>query len=149
MTSPRERLASTIKVGKSTLKVLIDEDVFFNFALFFASRDSKLLKRYAKKLETIKANSIVRWTSFSKDESIRKRTTFRLTNVLATSCQATRFATIAKQMLSKITNSLNETTMRFQAIQDSCNAILDVNSTIVVNVYAFLKDIVKFASKST
>jgi glutathione peroxidase-family protein len=58
--SSRERLTSTIKASKSTLKILINKDVFFNFALFFASRDSKLLKRYAKKLETIKANLIVR-----------------------------------------------------------------------------------------
>jgi len=60
ITSSRERLASTIKASKSTLKILIDENSFFNFALFFVSRDSKLLKRYAKKLKTIKTNSIVR-----------------------------------------------------------------------------------------
>ncbi len=60
MTSPRERLALTIKIDKSTLKILVDENAFFNFALFFVLRDSKLLKRYAKKLEIIKANSIVR-----------------------------------------------------------------------------------------
>jgi len=60
MTSSRERLASTIKTSKSTLKILIDEDVFFDLALFFALRDSKLLKRYAKKLKAIKTNSIVR-----------------------------------------------------------------------------------------
>ncbi len=60
MTLSRERLILTIKVDKSILKILVDEDAFFNFALFFASRDSKLLKRYAKKLETIKANLVVR-----------------------------------------------------------------------------------------
>ena len=60
MTSLRERLTLTIKTSKSTLKILIDEDVFFDFILFFALRDSKLLKRYAKKLKTIKTNSIVR-----------------------------------------------------------------------------------------
>ncbi len=60
MTSSRERLASTIKTSKSTLKILVDENVFSNLALFFVLRDSKLLKRYAKKFETIKANSIVR-----------------------------------------------------------------------------------------
>jgi len=60
MTSSRERLASTIKVGKSTLKILIDKNAFSNLALFFVSQDSKLLKRYAKKLEAIKTNSIVR-----------------------------------------------------------------------------------------
>jgi len=60
MTSSRERLASTIKASKSTLKILVNENAFFNLALFFVSRDSKLLKRYAKKLETIKANSIMR-----------------------------------------------------------------------------------------
>jgi len=89
MTSPRKRLASTIKASKSTLKILVDEDAFFNFALFFASRNSKLLKRYAKKLKTIKANSIVRSTSFSKNESIRKKIVSRLTNVLITNRQAT------------------------------------------------------------
>jgi len=55
----RKRLASTIKVDKSTLKILVNKDVFFDLALFFVLRDSKLLKCYAKKLETIKANSIV------------------------------------------------------------------------------------------
>ncbi len=50
-------------------------------------------------------------------------------------------------MLSKMTNSSNETTTHFQAIQDSCNAILDVDFIIVVDVYALLKNIVKFASK--
>jgi len=60
MTSSRERLALMIKTSKSILKILIDKDAFFDSILFFASRDSKLLKRYAKKLETIKANLIVR-----------------------------------------------------------------------------------------
>jgi len=60
MTSSCERLALTIKASKSTLKILINKDVFFNLALFFVSRDSKLLKRYAKKFETIKTNLIVR-----------------------------------------------------------------------------------------
>ncbi len=149
MTSPRKRLASTIKASKSTLKILVDEDAFFNLALFFASRNSKLLKRYAKKLKTIKANSIVRSTSFSKNESIRKKIVSRLTNVLITNRQATRFATIARQMLSKMTNSSNETTTRFQAIQDSCNAILDIDLIVVINIYALLKNIAKFANKST
>ncbi len=54
-----KRLVSIIKASKSTLKILIDKNVFFNFALFFALRNSKLLKRYAKKFEIIKANSIV------------------------------------------------------------------------------------------
>jgi len=59
ITLSRECLASTIKVNKLILKT-IDENVFSNLALFFALRNSKLLKRYAKKFETIKANSIVR-----------------------------------------------------------------------------------------
>jgi len=54
-----KRLVLTIKVDKSILKILINEDFFFNFALFLVSRDSKLLKRYAKKFETIKTNLIV------------------------------------------------------------------------------------------
>ncbi len=37
ITSFRERLASTIKISKSTLKILIDENVFFDFTLFFVS----------------------------------------------------------------------------------------------------------------
>jgi len=86
MTSFCERLASTIKASKSTLKILVDKNVFFDLALFFVSRDSKLLKRYAKKLKTIKANLIVRRISFSKNESIRKKIVSRFTNVLATSC---------------------------------------------------------------
>jgi len=85
MTSPRERLASTMKAGKSTLKTLVDEDASSNPALFFASRGSKLLERYAKKLEAIKTNLTMRWISFSKDESIRKETTPRLIDALATS----------------------------------------------------------------
>ncbi len=52
-------------------------------------------------------------------------------------------------MLNKITNSLNETTMRFQATQDSCNAIFDVDLIVVINIYALLKNIVEFANKST
>ncbi len=60
MTSFCEHLASTIKASKSTLKILIDENVFSNLALFFVSRNLKLLKRYAKKFEAIKTNSIVR-----------------------------------------------------------------------------------------
>ncbi len=55
-----ERLVLTIKANKSTLKILINKNVFFDLALFFALRDSKLLERYAKKFKTIKANSIVR-----------------------------------------------------------------------------------------
>jgi len=39
-------------------------------------------------------------------------------------------------MLNKITNSSN-------------NAIFNINFTIVINIYAFLKNIVKFASKLT
>jgi len=54
-----ERLALTIKLDKSTLKILIDKNILFNFVLFFVLRNSKLLKCYAKKFETIKANSIV------------------------------------------------------------------------------------------
>jgi len=56
----RERLTLTIKANKSIFKILINENVFFDFALFFVLRDSKLLERYAKKLEIIKTNSIVR-----------------------------------------------------------------------------------------
>jgi len=52
-------------------------------------------------------------------------------------------------MLNKITNSSNKTTTHFQAIQNSCNAIFNINFTIVINIYAFLKNIVKFASKLT
>jgi len=55
----REYLVLIIKVDKSTLKILINKNIFFNFALFLVSRNSKLLKRYAKKLETIKINLIV------------------------------------------------------------------------------------------
>jgi len=56
----RERLASTIKVDKSIFKILIDKNIFFDFALSFVLRDSKLLKRYAKKFETIKTSLIMR-----------------------------------------------------------------------------------------
>jgi len=59
ITSSRKHLVSTMKASKSTLKILIDENIFFNFALFLVLRDSKLIKRYAKKFETIKTNSIV------------------------------------------------------------------------------------------
>jgi len=55
-----ERLISTIKTNKSIFKILVNKDIFINFALFFVLRDSKLLKRYAKKFKTIKTNSIVR-----------------------------------------------------------------------------------------
>ena len=34
-------------------------------------------------------------------------------------------------------NSSNETTTRFQAIQDSCNVILDVDLIVMINIYAF------------
>jgi hypothetical protein len=60
MTSFCERLTLTIKANKSILKILIDENVFFDFVLFFALRNLKLLKRYMKKFETIKTNLIVR-----------------------------------------------------------------------------------------
>ncbi len=53
-------LTSTIKVNKSTLKILANKDIFLNFALFFVLQDLNLLKYYAKKLETINANLIVR-----------------------------------------------------------------------------------------
>jgi len=33
--SSRERLALTIKANKSTLKILVDNDAFFDLALFF------------------------------------------------------------------------------------------------------------------
>ncbi len=81
-----KRLASTIKANKLTLKILVNKAIFFNLALFFVLRDSKLLKRYAKKLETIKTNSIVRQTSILKNKLIRKKIAFRLTNVLVTNC---------------------------------------------------------------
>ncbi len=55
-----KRLTSTIKASKSILKIVIDKDVFFNFTLIFALWDSKLLKRFVKKLETIKTNLIMR-----------------------------------------------------------------------------------------
>jgi len=55
-----ERLVSTIKANKSTLKILVNKDAFFDFVLFFALRNLKLLKYYAKKLKTIKTNLIVR-----------------------------------------------------------------------------------------
>ncbi len=52
-----ERLISTIKTNKLILKILVDKDFFF---FPFVSRNSKLLKRYAKKLKIIKTNLIVR-----------------------------------------------------------------------------------------
>ena len=52
-------LALTIKANKLILKILVDKNIFSNFALFFVSRDLKLLKYYTKKLETIKTNLIV------------------------------------------------------------------------------------------
>jgi hypothetical protein len=52
-------------------------------------------------------------------------------------------------MLNKITNNLNETTMRFQVIQDNCNAIFDIDLIVVINIYAFLKNIVEFANNTT
>jgi len=55
-----ERLALTIKASKSTLKILVDKNIFFDFALSFALRDLELLERYAKKFKTIKTNLIVR-----------------------------------------------------------------------------------------
>ncbi len=55
-----EHLALLIKANKLTLKILIDEDTFFNFVLFFVLQDLKLLKCYAKKFKTIKTNLIVR-----------------------------------------------------------------------------------------
>jgi len=45
-----ERLTSIIKIDKS-ISTLVENFFFFDFALFFVSRDSKLLKRYAKKPE--------------------------------------------------------------------------------------------------
>jgi len=56
----RERLVSTIKANKQIFKILINENIFFNLALFFVSQNSKLLKRYKKKFKTIKTNLIVR-----------------------------------------------------------------------------------------
>ena len=78
-------LALTIKANKLTLKILTNKDILFNFTLFFILQDLKLLERYAKKLEAIKTNLTMRWISFSKDESIRKETTPRLIDALATS----------------------------------------------------------------
>ncbi len=51
-------------------------------------------------------------------------------------------------MLNKITNSSNETMMRFQIIQDSCNVIFNVDFIVVIDVYALLKNIVEFVDKS-
>jgi len=50
-------------------------------------------------------------------------------------------------MLNKITNNSNKTTMRFQVIQDNYNVIFNVNFIIVIDIYTFLKNFVKFASK--
>ncbi len=52
-------------------------------------------------------------------------------------------------MLDKIINNSNETTMRFQVIQNSCNVILNVDLIVVIDIYALLKNIVKFVDKST
>ncbi len=52
-------------------------------------------------------------------------------------------------MLNIITNSSNKTTTYFQVIQDSCNAILDIDFIVVIDIYALFKNIVEFASKLT
>jgi len=59
ITSFREYLVSIIKASKSIFKILVDKDVFSNLALSFVLQNSKLLKCYAKKFETIKTNLIV------------------------------------------------------------------------------------------
>ena len=81
-----ERLASTIKANKLTLKILINKDTFLNFVLFFVLQDSKLLKCYAKKFKTIKINLIVRSILISKNKLICKKITFKFTNILVISC---------------------------------------------------------------
>jgi len=51
-------LALIIRIDKLILKILIDKNIFFNFALFFVLQNLRLLKYYAKKLKTIKTNLI-------------------------------------------------------------------------------------------
>jgi len=52
-------LVLTVKLDKSILKILVNKDIFFNFAQFFVLQNLKLLKYYTKKLKTIKTNLIV------------------------------------------------------------------------------------------
>ncbi len=46
-------------------------------------------------------------------------------------------------------NNSNETTMRFQVIQNNCNVILDIDLIVVIDIYALLKNIAKFVNKLT
>ncbi len=55
-----KRIRILQEANKSTLKILVNKNIFFSFALYFVLRVLKLLKYYAKKFETIKTNLIVR-----------------------------------------------------------------------------------------
>jgi len=79
-------LVSTIKANKLTLKILVNENIFSNFALFFVLQNLKLLKYYTKKFEIIKTNLTIYQILISKNKLICKRIACKFIDILVTSC---------------------------------------------------------------